>query len=403
MIFAHIIVGMMPVYNNQFSWFWFLGSIAPDIDHLLVLARHKIFSWNKIVDTMKFEDKYNLKYKTKYIHSIFGAAALSLPIALLDSYGAFYFFAAYVMHLFLDWPDRDEKQYLFPIKTKFRGFLPIFSKPEKIFTAALIAIYFFISFVPASAATLKNAGFIQGNIWYSEDPFYVGDTIRIYSAIFNNSGSDLIGTVEFYDNAEKIGSSNFSAINGRLVEVWTDWTVTPGKHKIYAKIVDAQIAKVGGGYEAVDLPTILTGNSEKSALLKPEEVKKIVEKIEAEKAATENSATGASSNPVVSVIADQIKNAAAAAEKTIEAINNAADALNLKIGLKKADLQTDIDILSGSGLAVGGSVPETAVAQFERPLKYLYLASLNALGYVLEYKILLYGILTLTLIKIIKH
>ena len=43
------------------------------------------------------------------------------------------------------------------------------------------------SFARADTATIKNAGFIQGNIWFSKNPFFEGDTVRIYSAIINSS------------------------------------------------------------------------------------------------------------------------------------------------------------------------------------------------------------------------
>lgn len=146
MILAHTIVGLMPVEEAKFSWYWFVGSVIPDIDHLFVLYENKIFSWRKLIDSMKFEDKYNINYKTKYVHSIFGATVSSFFVYLINPKGALYFFIAYIIHLLLDWPDRDEKQYLYPLKKKFRGFLPIFSMPEIIFTTILLGFYLFAIF-----------------------------------------------------------------------------------------------------------------------------------------------------------------------------------------------------------------------------------------------------------------
>ena len=134
----------MPVENHHFSWFWFVGNIIPDIDHLFVLYQHKIFSWDKLVDVMRFEEKYNLRFKTKYLHSIFGAVVMTTPILFIDLRGALYFFAGYLMALLLDWPDIDEKQYLFPFKKKFHGFLPIFSNTEKVFTLILVGVYIYL-------------------------------------------------------------------------------------------------------------------------------------------------------------------------------------------------------------------------------------------------------------------
>ena len=56
------------------------------------------------------------------------------------------FAIAYFLHLMMDWIDIDEKYYLYPLKIKFKGFLPIWSKLEKILTLIsliiLIILYF---------------------------------------------------------------------------------------------------------------------------------------------------------------------------------------------------------------------------------------------------------------------
>ncbi len=110
------------------------------------------------------------------------------------------------------------------------------------------------------AQTAKRFGFIEGNIWYSKDPFFDGDKIRIYSGVVNSTGQDITGSVEFYDGTTLIGKVDFSAVgNGTLQQVWTDWTATKGTHKIAAKIIQANIAKVGGGTEPVTLASNSSG------------------------------------------------------------------------------------------------------------------------------------------------
>jgi len=147
MIFTHAIIGLIAVEGFKFSWFWFIGSTLPDIDHIFVLVHNKIFSWSKILDSFQNEEKYGIRMKTKYFHSFFGAIILSLPVILFNVTGGIYFFTAYLLHLLLDWPDKDIKQYLYPFKIEFKGFLPIFSKIEQIFACALsllvISIYVF--------------------------------------------------------------------------------------------------------------------------------------------------------------------------------------------------------------------------------------------------------------------
>ena len=95
----------------------------------------------------------------------------------------------------------------------------------------------FFCFATAQAATL-NAGLVSG-IWYSKLPFFAGETVRIYTAIQNNSGTDVKGKVQFLKNEELIEEASFSVLKGKLVQVWGDWKAQQGTYKISAKIVEA--------------------------------------------------------------------------------------------------------------------------------------------------------------------
>ncbi|MBU0722599.1 metal-dependent hydrolase [Patescibacteria group bacterium] len=140
MILAHSIIGI--TLGNYFGYFGFilLGSILPDIDHLFVILKNRIFSWRKIIDSMRFENRYKISYKTKYVHSLFGAVIISTPVLFFDFTGGLYFFTGYSLHLIIDWVDIDNKQYLYPFKITFQGVLPISSKTEIVFTLALFVL-----------------------------------------------------------------------------------------------------------------------------------------------------------------------------------------------------------------------------------------------------------------------
>lgn len=124
-------------------------------------------------------------------------------------------------------------------------------------------ILFLLLFVPVATASGQtlNAGFVQG-VWYSKTPFFAGETVRLYTAIQNNSGSDIQGTVEFLVNGNSVGESSFSAINGRIVEVWTDWKVTQGNHSVEASIKEAFRVEVGKTPEPISLNAGVLGASE---------------------------------------------------------------------------------------------------------------------------------------------
>jgi len=107
-------------------------------------------------------------------------------------------------------------------------------------------------------AQSSNIGIVTG-IWFSEDVFFSGDPIRIYTAVQNNSGEDIEGDVEFFDNDISIGKKDFTAPNSRVVEVWLDTTVTKGKHNYSVTFTEAQINKSG------EVPKTITPRSIKSS------------------------------------------------------------------------------------------------------------------------------------------
>lgn len=106
-----------------------------------------------------------------------------------------------------------------------------------------ILIYLCLS-LPVHAQDI-NAGFVQG-LWYSSNEIIEGVPIRVYAALRNNTEHDLVGTVRFTDNGIRIGSSQVSALSGRLVETWIDWTPGEGEHALSAFLSDAELHVVGG-------------------------------------------------------------------------------------------------------------------------------------------------------------
>lgn len=105
--------------------------------------------------------------------------------------------------------------------------------------ACVVLCFFALVCASPAAGAGANAGFVSG-VWYSHAPFFAGETVRIYAAVQNRSGSDLTGTVVFYDGERTIGTADFSALDGRLIEVWTDWTAAAGPHEIRAVITRAR-------------------------------------------------------------------------------------------------------------------------------------------------------------------
>lgn len=118
-------------------------------------------------------------------------------------------------------------------------------------------------FAGAQGGVLENAGFAPNTLWYSKEPFFVGDRVRIYSVLYNSTDKDFSGKVIFSDNKATIGTVSFAIANGRAQDVWIDWTATAGVHVITAEIIDAAVSSPGGGELRVSLKNHSAGRSER--------------------------------------------------------------------------------------------------------------------------------------------
>ena len=101
-----------------------------------------------------------------------------------------------------------------------------------------------------------NAGIVQG-LWYSEEAVFADQAVRIYVAVRNNTGSDLTGTVEFFDGEKRIDRVSVSALDGRIIERWADWTPTYGEHTISASLSRTKLHAVGESTETITVTSAL--------------------------------------------------------------------------------------------------------------------------------------------------
>lgn len=123
----------------------------------------------------------------------------------------------------------------------------------------LLFLLFFIFPIIVSAASISNAGFIPAPLWFSRDTFFAGESVRVYTVVYNGSDSDIRGTVEFLNGEQVIGSDDFSlAQGGRSQDIWIDWKAVEGEHRVSARIVRARVALSGGQEESIDLSQTAT-------------------------------------------------------------------------------------------------------------------------------------------------
>jgi len=102
----------------------------------------------------------------------------------------------------------------------------------------------------------SNAGIVQG-LWYGTEKFFAGENARMYIAIRNNTGSDLTGTVDFYDNEKKLDRKQVQALNGRIIESWADWTPTYGTHTVSAILSRIELTAIGTSTQEIEVVSAL--------------------------------------------------------------------------------------------------------------------------------------------------
>jgi hypothetical protein len=113
----------------------------------------------------------------------------------------------------------------------------------------LIIFTFFSSSI--FAADVSNTGFIPGQIWYSQEPLVEGQTVKVYTAIWNGDSQSINADVEFYDKNVILGSRKVVVQKDSIQTVYVNWKVTAGDHVISAKIISSSIPSASGAKNVV--------------------------------------------------------------------------------------------------------------------------------------------------------
>lgn len=268
------------------------------------------------------------------------------------------------------------------------------------------------SFAYAQTKTLKNIGFVQDNIWYSKDPFFESDKIRIYTTVFNGSQYDFRGILEFFVGGKSVGKSNFSLVSGAFQVLWADWVAESGSKKVYANITDAKISLPGGAEESVILENAKTGEIETfvdkdtdkdgipNQLDKDDDNDNISDAEEAKngtnplvpnmapKAALLKEKAEVKKEPESAII-PEAKEVADSARGAIASMNNFLDAQKEKAEAKKEELQKKLgENESLFEFNFGGDTQKEG--EDNKNLLKLYALALSAAIFSLKYKVIVY-------------
>lgn len=97
----------------------------------------------------------------------------------------------------------------------------------------------FAALLPFSALAADAglpAGFAPNSIWVSSTHITAGNTISIFTVVYNSSEVPLAGDVGFTVDGKPVGTRNFSIKAGETQIESTPWTAVAGTHSVFARI-----------------------------------------------------------------------------------------------------------------------------------------------------------------------
>ncbi len=260
---------------------------------------------------------------------------------------------------------------------------------------ATLAFVFCAGTLFAAESAGTATGFIQNDIWFSETKPLEGDTVKIYTALFNGRQEMLSGTMAFYDAGIILGKKNFSVAGKNVATISIDWNVTAGSHTIYAEVMT---------------PTILVAGKEQSVFLddsKSDEAKLTV----AKKVSSETSETSASENKAEVFIADHLPAVIATPILTTTSSidtwrvntgeNLALKKDALKLVIEKENAEASVEVKGSISLGKDGK-PEITTEAIKTPLAHVKLFFMQIGSYIFLHKALFYGLAILVLILIVR-
>ena len=263
-----------------------------------------------------------------------------------------------------------------------------------------ITLFLIFVLIPTSKilAQTTNAGFVPGNIWYSEDPFAEGDKIKIYTLIFNPDTRKFSGTVNFYDNNTLLGTKSFNVSATSTQNIFINWTVTTGDHAIFAQIQNAKFLTSDGTYVDANLTDNKTNTSSRtvSSKIVAQNITNGINSVDGAFNSTMNSIQNIGTT-AKNVVPTTISQSATTATNKLDGLRE-----NLSNTTTNAQKQTQ-DKINSLNDVKKTSTKTTNTNDFQKPFAYIYLFFLKILSFIFKYKILFYGIIIIVIFFILRY
>ncbi len=264
---------------------------------------------------------------------------------------------------------------------------------------------YLISSSYAFAVSTTSTGFIPGQIWYSKDTIAEGDTVSIYTAVWNDASSSLSAKVEFYDQNVILGTRDVIVEPQSLKVVSVSWKVTSGDHVISAKIISPSVT-ISGKKQPVLIDNTSTESSRKF-------VSVVIKTIDGNPASSSDLIKN-EINKATSSIGDILPTEVTAPiTKNLDRISTFRENTLVNISQKKDDTKKSIDSMS-KPISVATSTPDKTKVKTstlssgavddaaKKPIAYIKLFFLSILAFIFGSSLAFYSIVGIVLFIILR-
>ncbi|MES2930168.1 MAG: hypothetical protein V4665_00065 [Patescibacteria group bacterium] len=232
----------------------------------------------------------------------------------------------------------------------------------KTFLAAII--FFMGSMATVYAAPSEATGFLPDSVWYSQDSFVPGDTIKIYAGVWNAESKALSARIEFYDKKVVLGTRDISVPAQTLKEVSVSWKVTAGDHAISARVSSSNLVN-GSKKEPIVLHSASTSEDRLSVSV----------------------TSGSTSAGSISSITEPVS-------ERFDSVDDFRLRMKKNIAQGIENTKKDIDTYTKEEQnSAGGSGTKPLDQATEKPIAYIKLFFLSILGFMCGSQVVFYGIL----------
>jgi hypothetical protein len=268
------------------------------------------------------------------------------------------------------------------------------------FFACVFALYVLLTFSVARAETPATTGFIPGQIWYSKEVLTEGDTVKIYTAVWNGDSNPLSIHVEFYDKNILLGARDIVVAPVQIEDVSVSWKVTSGDHSISAKITSSSLTVSGKKQQIVlDRATttedhtfvpLTVKTSDGTPVLGSTAIKTQVDKIAL---SIENAIPKSIGTPI---------------SNTLNSFDAFRDTTYTQIVTSKNETKKRLDALESSPTDAKESTIEEGTSSksadaTQKPIAYIKMFFLSVAAFIFGHKIVFYGIVVFLAFLVLRY